>query len=75
MKVFLFFSRICLKKDQMNPKKLAKTVLKTPGQALEVGANVGIAFASRSPKAAKSSLTEVNDFYHTRKGLYLGKFV
>ena len=56
-------------------KKLAKNVLKNPGRALEIGANVGSAFASRSPKAALSSLPEVNNFYHTGKGLYLPRFI
>ena len=56
-------------------KKMAKNVLKNPGRALEVGANVGTAFASRNPKAALTSLPEVINFYHTGKGLYLGKFV
>ena len=56
-------------------KKLAKNVLKNRGRALEIGANVGSAFASRNPKAALTSLPEVINFYHTGKGLYLGKFV
>ena len=56
-------------------KKMAKNVLKNPGRALEIGANVGSAFASRNPKAALTSLPEVINFYHTGKGLYLGKFV
>ena len=49
-------------------KKMAKIVLKYPGQVLEIGANVVSAFASRSPKAALSSLPEVKKFYHTGKG-------
>ena len=56
-------------------KKMAKNVLKNPGRALEIGANVGSAFASRNPKAALTSMPEVINFYHTGKGLYLGKFV
>ena len=55
-------------------KKMAKNVLKNPGRALEIGANVGTAFASRNPKAALTSLPEVNNFYHTGKGLYLPRF-
>ena len=55
-------------------KKMAKNVLKNPGKALEIGANVGTAFASRNPKAALSSLPEVINFYHTGKGLYLPRF-
>ena len=56
-------------------KKLATNVLKNPGRALEIGANVATAGASRNPKAALSALPEVINFYHKGKGLYLGKFV
>ena len=55
-------------------KKMAKNVLKNPGRALEIGANVGTAFASRNPKAALSTLPEVINFYHTGKRLYLPRF-
>ena len=55
-------------------KKMAKNVLRNPGRALEIGANVGTAFASRNPKAALTSLPEVINFYHTGKGLYLPRF-
>ena len=50
-------------------KMMAKIFLKNPEKASEIGANVGSAFSSRSPKAALSSLPEVIKFYHTRKGL------
>ena len=56
-------------------KKLATNVLKNPARALEISANVATAAASRNPKAALSALPEVIIFYHTGKGLYLGKFV
>ena len=56
-------------------KKLAKNVLKNPGRALEIGANIATAASTKSPKAALSTLPEVINFYHTGKGLYLGKFV
>ena len=56
-------------------KKLAKNALKNPSRFLEIGANVAAATASRNPKAALSTLPEVIDFYHTGKGVYLGKFV
>ena len=55
-------------------KKMAKNVIKNPGRALEIGANVSTAFASRNPKAALTSLPEVINFYHTGKGLYLPRF-
>ena len=56
-------------------KKLATKALKNPARFLEIGANVATAAASRNPKAALSTLPEVINFYHTGKGLYLGKFV
>ena len=56
-------------------KMIAKTSIKDPRPALEIGANVCSDSASRSPKAALSSLPEVINFYDTGKGLYLGKFV
>ena len=56
-------------------KKLARNALKNPSRFLEIGANVATAIASRNPKAALSAIPEVIKFYHTGKGLYLGKFV
>ena len=56
-------------------KKLATNALKNPARFLEIGASVATAAASRNPKAALSALPEVINFYHTGKGLYLGKFV
>ena len=56
-------------------KKLATNVLKNPGRALEIGANIATAAATKSPKAGLSTLPEVVNFYHTGKGLYLGEFV
>ena len=53
--------------------KLATNALKNPGRFLEIGANVATAAASRNHKAALSTLPEVINFYHTGKGLYLGK--
>ena len=55
-------------------KKMAKNVIKNRGRAFEIGANVRSAFVSKTPKAALSTLPEVINFYHTGKGLYLGKF-
>ena len=56
-------------------KKLAKNALKNPSRILELGANVATAAVSKNPKAASSALPEVINFYHTGKGLYIGKFV
>ena len=55
-------------------KKLATNVLKNPSRALEIGANIATAAATKSPKAALSALPEVINFYHTGKGLYLPRF-
>ena len=55
-------------------KKLATNVLKNPGRALEIGANIATAAATKSPKAALSTLPEVINFYHNGKGLYLPRF-
>ena len=57
------------------PKKMAKNVLKNPGRALDLGANVDSAVASRNPKAALSTLTEVFNIYRTASGSYLGTYV
>ena len=56
-------------------KKLAKNVLSNPGRALDLTAKIATAAATKSPKAALSTLPEAINFYHTGKGLYLGKFV
>ena len=56
-------------------KKLATNVLKNPGRALEITSNIATAAATKSPKAALSLLPEVNNFYHTGKGLYLPRFI
>ena len=55
-------------------KKLAKNVLSNPGRALDLTAKIATAAATKSPKAALSTLPEVNNFYHTGKGLYLPRF-
>ena len=55
-------------------KKLATNVLKIPGRALEITSNIATAAATKSPKAALSTLPEVINFYHTGKGLYLPRF-
>ena len=56
-------------------KKLTNNVLKNPGRALEIGANVATAAASRNPKNVLSILPEVINFYHKGRGVYLGKFI
>ena len=48
---------------------MAQNVLKNPGRALKTGANVGSAFATKTPKEASSALPEVINFCHTGRGL------
>ena len=48
-----FFRNLGKKRLNVSTKK-AKSVLKNRGRALEIGANVGSEYASRSPKAALS---------------------
>ena len=56
-------------------KNLATNAFKNSARFLEIGANFATAAASRNPEASLSTLPEVINFYHTGKGLYLGKFV
>ena len=56
-------------------KNIATNALKNPSRFLEIGANVATATVSKNPKAALSALPEAINFYHTGKGLFLGKFV
>ena len=56
-------------------KKLANNILSNPGRALDLTAKIATAAATKSPKEALSTLPEMINFYHTGKGLYLGKFV
>ena len=56
-------------------KKLAKNVLSNPRRALDLTAKIATAAATKSPKAALSTLPEVIKFYHEGRGLYLGKFI
>ena len=48
-------------------KKLATNVIKNPGRASEITSNIATAAATKSPKAALSSLPEVINFYHNRQ--------
>ena len=54
---------------------MAKNVLKNPGRAFDIGANVGTAFSSPKRKTALSSIPEVINFHNTGKRVNLGKFV
>ena len=63
------------KKGLNESKKMAKNVLKNRGRAFDIKANVASAVASGNPKAVLSTLPVVINFYHTGKGLYLGRFL
>ena len=69
-----FFKSLGSSSVKVGKKSADKKVRKLPG-ALEIGANVSTAFASRSPKAALSSSPEVINVYHTGKRIYLGNFM
>ena len=56
-------------------KKIATNVLKNPGRPLEITSNNATAAATKSPKAALTTLPDVIIFYHTAKGLHLGNFL
>ena len=56
-------------------KRMAKNVLKNPGRALDITANVTSAVTYKNPKHVLSTLPEVINFYHTGKRLYLWKTV
>ena len=46
-------------------EKLAKNVISNPGRAFDLTAKIATAAATKSPKAALSTLPEVINFYHT----------
>ena len=48
-------------------------ILNKSGRALELAANIGIAAASKNPKLIAATATDVMNFVHQGKGLYLGK--
>ena len=54
---------------------MADSVLENPPRASDFTVNIATAAASRSSKNVLSTLPEVIIFYHTGKGLKLGKFV
>ena len=56
-------------------KKPTTNVLKNPGRALEIGANVATAAAGKNPKNVFATLPEVIKFYHRGRGVYLGKYI
>ena len=69
-----FFKKLDKKGPNVS-KNTAKNVFKKSGPALETGANVGIASASRSAKLVLSSLPEVINLSHTGMRLCPGKLV
>ena len=56
-------------------KQLATNLLKFRDRALEFTSDIAVAAATRNPKNVLSTLPEVRKYYHTGKGLNLGKFV
>ena len=68
------FSKSLGKISAKTGEKLAKNVIGNPVRALDLTAKIATAAATKSPKAALSTLLEVINFYHTDKGLYLPRF-
>ena len=64
-----------VRKKYLMHRKRWQIFLKNSGRDLEVEANVGSPFACRIPKAALSTLPEMNIFCQIEKGLYLGSSV
>ena len=54
-------------------KNVGKKILKNPGRALEIAANIGTAAASKNPKLIAEIAPDIIKFFHQGKGLYLGK--
>ena len=54
-------------------KNVGKKILKNPGRALELAANIGTAAASKNPRMIAATAPDIIKFVHQGKGLYLGK--
>ena len=54
-------------------KNVGKKILKNPGRALEIAANIGTAAASKNPRIIAATAPDIIEFVHQGKGLYLGK--
>ena len=65
------FFKSLAKKRHIAAEKNAEKVLKYQERALEIGSNVGSAFATRRPKATFSTLEDAINCYHTVKQLIL----
>ena len=63
-----FFKTLGKKRFNMS-KKMAKNIIKNPGRALDITANVTTAAASRNLENVLSTPPEVVNFFHTGKGL------
>ena len=54
-------------------KNVGKKVLKIPGRALELAANIGTAAASKNPRMIAATAPDIIKFVHQGKGLVVGK--
>ena len=75
VEVFSDFFKILGRSSVEVGRKLAKSLLKNLGRALDFTANVASFFPTETSKADLSILPEVFSFYFTGKGLYFRKFV
>ena len=56
-------------------KKMANEILRNPGRAFDIAANIASAPASRNPKQFLSTSPKLITFYKIGKGLHLGNVV
>ena len=54
-------------------KSVGKKIIKIPGRAPELAANIGTAAASKNPRMIAATAPDIIKFVHQGKGLYLGK--
>ena len=64
-----FFKNLCEKGLNVS-KRMAKNILKNPSRALEIGANVATAAASRNPEVVLSTFFEVI-FFIIQAGVFI----
>ena len=72
---FSDFFKNLIKKIPNASKKWQKNVLKNPGRALAITANITRAAVTRNSKSVISTLPELITLCNAGKELYLGKFV
>ena len=67
LKDWVIFLGLLAKKGLKASKILARTVVKNSGRILELGANIGTAFAPRSAKAVSSTPPDLIIFFNRKR--------